>query len=133
MHLCDLCVCVCFRPPVRVVCPNHEMVGFQPWTRTAPDLGSVTNAYTYYIPPAPPVPTVFWIFVSSSSYTYILSPPPPYFTHQRCLSLYLYLLIPSHLSRSRSDRPRGRHPHPPSATTCLRFPTIPGGSRISLR
>ena len=28
---------------------------------------------TYSIPPAPPVPTVLWIFVSSSSWTYLLT------------------------------------------------------------
>ena len=31
-----LCVCVCYWAPVRVVCPNHEVVELQPWTVTPP-------------------------------------------------------------------------------------------------
>ena len=68
-------VCVCHWPPVRAVCPNHEVAVFQHRTVTAPDLGSITNAYTYSIPPAPPVPNVFWIFVYSSPWTYLILPP----------------------------------------------------------
>ena len=41
----------CFRPPVRVVCPNHKVVVFQHWTGTAPYLGSVAN-YTFYSTPS---------------------------------------------------------------------------------
>ena len=52
LTIIDVYVCVCYRPPVRVVCPNHEVVVFQPWTVTAPDLGSVTNITT--IPSLPP-------------------------------------------------------------------------------
>ena len=71
-----VCVCVCFRPPVCAVCSNHEVVEFQPRTVITPDLGSFTNTYNYSIPTAPPVPTVFWIFVSPSPWTYLLPPPP---------------------------------------------------------
>ena len=72
-------VCVCYRPPVRVVCLNHEVVDFQPRTVTAPDLGSGANAYTYYIPTAPPIPTVFFVFFPLPMG---LSPiAPPSFTH----------------------------------------------------
>ena len=35
-HLVHVCVCVCYRPPVREVCPNHEVVMFQPRTVTTP-------------------------------------------------------------------------------------------------
>ena len=54
-------MCVCFRPPASPVCLNHEVLELQPWTLTGPDLGSDANAYTVSNPPAPPVPTVFWI------------------------------------------------------------------------
>ena len=32
-------------PPVRVVCPNYEVVMFQPWTVTPPYVGYVVNCY----------------------------------------------------------------------------------------
>ena len=40
-------------PPVREVCPNHEVVIFQPWTGTSPDLGSTAYCYVVilYDPP----------------------------------------------------------------------------------
>ena len=38
-----VCVCVYFQPPVRAVCPNNEVVVFQTWIGTAPELGSVAN------------------------------------------------------------------------------------------
>ena len=40
-------LCVCYQPSVRAVCQNHEVVVFQPWTATAPDLGSVANITTF--------------------------------------------------------------------------------------
>ena len=39
-------LCVFYRSPVCAVCPNHEVVVFQPQTVTAPDLGSVANITT---------------------------------------------------------------------------------------
>ena len=68
-------MCVHCRPTVCVVGPNHEVVGFQPLTVTAANLGSVTNSYTYYIPPVPLFPTVFWIFVPTPPQTYLISSP----------------------------------------------------------
>ena len=41
-------MCVCYWPPVRVVCTNHEAAMFQPWTVTAPDLGSFYYCYVSY-------------------------------------------------------------------------------------
>ena len=38
-HIYHVCVCVCYRPPVRAVCLKHEVVVFQPWKGTVPDLG----------------------------------------------------------------------------------------------
>ena len=54
---CCCCCCCCFRPPVRVVCPNHEVVLFQPRTGTTPYLGSVANFTFYTSLPTPPVAT----------------------------------------------------------------------------
>ena len=45
-------VFVCCWPPSRPVCPNYEVVEFQPWTVTDPDLGSGANAYTIYMTPS---------------------------------------------------------------------------------
>ena len=42
-------------PPFREVCLNYEVVMFQPWTWTPPDLGSVANCYiSILLWPAPP-------------------------------------------------------------------------------
>ena len=40
----SLCACV-YLSPVRVVCPNHDRVMFQPWTGTNLGLGSVAYCY----------------------------------------------------------------------------------------
>ena len=56
---CSCKVLLCLRPPVRAVRPNHEVAVFQPWTGTAPNLGSVANCNFYSNPPAPPVSTGF--------------------------------------------------------------------------
>ena len=69
--LAVICRCSCckvlfyFIPPVCTMCPNHEVVVFQPRTGTAPDLGSVAN-YTFYSnSPDPSVSTNFLnIFIS---------------------------------------------------------------------
>ena len=53
-------VCVYLWPQVYVVCPNHEVVVFQPWIGTTPYLGSVDNYAFYSKPPAPLVSTVFF-------------------------------------------------------------------------
>ena len=48
-----------FFPEVGVMCLNHDVVVFQPWTGTALYLGFFTN-YTFYSnPPAPSVSTNF--------------------------------------------------------------------------
>ena len=44
-----LYVCVCYWPPVREVCPNYEVVTFQPQILTNLDLGSVADCYTAYL------------------------------------------------------------------------------------
>ena len=56
---------LCLQPQVFTVCPNHEMVMFQPRTVTTLYLGSVAN-YTFYSNPfTPPVSTGFlYLFIS---------------------------------------------------------------------
>ena len=45
-------------PPVRELCPNHEVVVFQPQTGTSPDLGSITYCYiAVLLSPTPPFPS----------------------------------------------------------------------------
>ena len=47
------------RPPVWVLCPNYEVVLFQPCTLTAKYLGPITIFSTFIIAPtAPPFSTV---------------------------------------------------------------------------
>ena len=38
-----VCVCVCYRPRGLGVCPNYEVVEFQPQTVTPLELGSINN------------------------------------------------------------------------------------------
>ena len=48
-------VCVCYRPPVRVVYPNYGVVDFQPWTVTPlePRLCRLlSRIYTCSVPPS---------------------------------------------------------------------------------
>ena len=49
---------------------------------------------------------------------------PQSFTRQRRFSLYLYQLLPPHISRVRSDRLPGQLPRLPASTTRLRFPPL---------
>ena len=52
--------CVCYYPPVRGVCPNYEVVEFQPRTVTPlkPRLCCLLLRIYYW--PAPPYPPVVW-------------------------------------------------------------------------
>ena len=56
-------VCVCNCPPVHEVCPNYDVVMFQPRTETPPHLGSVASV-TNLIQPS--CPTCFYHFSGSS-------------------------------------------------------------------
>ena len=49
----------CYRPPVRAVCLNHEVVVFKPRVGNAPHLGSVANYTSYSNPPDPRASTDF--------------------------------------------------------------------------
>ena len=86
-------MCVCFRPPARLVCPNHEVVEFQPRKVTDPDLGSDANAYTIYIPPTPPVQLCSRPSPPPPPWAYILS-SPTYFPRWHCFYLDFHHLLP---------------------------------------
>ena len=103
LYVCD------FFPPVRAVCPNYEVVVFQPWTGTALDLGSVANYAFYSNPPDPPVSTFFsGYFLSPLSYR----PPTSSVNHR-----IPYLLHPPPTSSPGAKlRPPGRCLHLPNAS-----------------
>ena len=115
---CSCKVLLCLRPPVRGVCPNHEVVVFQPWTGTAPDLGAVAN-YTFYSnPPAPPVSTgLLDIFIYP---LYPTAPPSVSFvlvSHLSCT------LSPPHLPKQISVHLEVTYTHrPPSSASRLCAP-----------
>ena len=124
-------LCVCYQPSVRAVCQNHEVVVFQPWTATAPDLGSVANITTFIY--------LTYLLFQTCSGSFSLPPPRPisYFSpifhpSKPLLSLFSPA-FPPHLPRVRSDHPPGCYPRPPASTACLHFPPSSGGPRSSLR
>ena len=83
VYVC-VCVCVCYRPPFHAVCPNHEVVLFQPRTVTASDLGYVANIATILALPS----HLFQLCSGSFFLPPDLSPiAPPYFTRGRRFSL----------------------------------------------
>ena len=91
-----MCVCVCNRPPVSEVCPNYEVVMFQPLTVTPPHLVSIAIV-TYFIS-SPPAPPDYIVFLYCSFPYSILLPP-----HQQPFivgSLYLFSPAPHPLSWS---------------------------------
>ena len=49
-------------PPVRAICPNHEVVVFQTWTGTDPYLGSVAIFTTFIDSSRPTCFNRFWIY-----------------------------------------------------------------------
>ena len=76
----------CFQLAFRAMCPNHELVVFQPQTWTDMYIGSVTNYTFYYNPTAPAVSTNFLYLFISPLYptgTRIRRVPScsPYFNH----------------------------------------------------
>ena len=118
-----LCNCT----QVRDVCPNCEVVIFQPQTATLPNLGPITIATNFIsIPPELPEYTVFMDFYFTS---YILSP-----THQQpFIIVSLSMFAPStHLLYWRKELPTWTSPGPGTrhpltlvsdpCDACLRFP-----------
>ena len=64
---------MCYWPPVRVLCRNHDVVILKSWKGTGPK--PWLHCYLYKFkssPPDPPVSTIFWIVLVPSS---ILPPP----------------------------------------------------------
>ena len=95
-----------FCPPAHQVCPNNEVVEFQPQAVPSSDLGSETNAYTVYNPHDPPVPPVFWIVFFPLPMALSLKPSPSFICQHR-LSLTLHPFIPTpSLSRLLRNRER---------------------------
>ena len=131
-HLCDVCVCVCLcvnQPPVQTVCPNYEVVVFQPWTVTATYLGSVAIFNNFILaPPAPPVSTVSgYFYITSSSYR------PP---HQQPFVIITPLCSTCYptplLERSSVHLDVAHTRHPPSSATCICAPhRVPESSAVS--
>ena len=119
-------LCVCNQLPVLAVCPNHEVVVFQPRTGNTPVLGSVASYKFYSGPPAPPVSTIFLDLFSS---LFRLNPPSPPPTSNRSSSYHLSLLHPlPTYSPAAKYRPPGRLPHPPPSS--LRRSTLRPAQRV---
>ena len=117
--------------PVRAVCLNYEVVVFQPWTGTAPYLGSAAIFTTIIDATRPTCFNRFWIycFISRTWFLFPTRLPPV-----DAASLYCCTCdFPSQLAWARSDRPPGRRPHPPASTACLCFPSFPGIIKINSR
>ena len=95
LGICRQYKCCCwYWPPVREVCHNYEVVEFQPWTLTTPDLGSIAYCYIAYLldPPHP-------LLLPSD-----ISPPPQ--SSFACLRHRHHRII----------RPHGRFPSPSQHT-----------------
>ena len=83
---CVLLLLLLTLPPVREVCPNHELVMFQPWTENSLYVGSFDILTLFIVSPSPPDSTIFWIFVFlPQAYSCL----PPSVTIQRRSTLYL--------------------------------------------
>ena len=103
-------MCVCNWPPFSEVCPNYEVVMFQPWTVTPPCLGYV--AIVTYIISSHPSPSVS----TFSGYLFSLLNPtaPPSASVHRHSPLSVLHPIPNSSSGAKC-RPPGCYPPP---TTC---------------
>ena len=89
-----------FWPPVLEVCPNYEVVVYQPWTGTPLDLGSVANCYVAIILiPDPPFsarhPMSTWGVLPA--HTPSISPLLTVVSPQRINNVILYLFFFSFL------------------------------------
>ena len=66
----------CNRPPVREVCPNYDLVVFQPRTVNLPHIGSVAYCYTFKL--GLPHQRFLHRFPNRYFPSSVLSPPHPY-------------------------------------------------------
>ena len=122
-----MCVCV-FWPPARPVCPNHELVEFEPRTVTGPDLGSVANTYTIFLSPCPTCSNRVLDHLFPSPWAYLL--PPPHISPvdavylSLCTRFSLPILLGSGATVHLDDAPCL-----PAATACLHFTPLPDGPK----
>ena len=73
-------------PPVRVVCPNNEVVVFQTWIWTALKLGSITLIITTHSSHL--LPHLFQLFLDILfSLPYLTTMALPSYNHQRYFTL----------------------------------------------
>ena len=100
-------ICVCYWPPVRVVCPNHEVLEFQPRIWTTSDLGSV-DIFTTWNLELPP--HLFQTFSSIVLVPFSILPPPPSADFHRRRPLYVFQLLPTSSPRAKRHPPR-HFPH----------------------
>ena len=71
------CVCLCYRPLVYRVCPNYELVEFQPQTMIPPKprlCHLLLHSYSWLAPPSPPS---FWCPYLGGQPHPTPTPPPP--------------------------------------------------------
>ena len=106
---------LCFWPPVRVMCLNHDVVVLQPWSETALDLGSVANYTSYSNPPLLPVSTSFLdIFI----YPFYPNAPPSVLLF--VVSLLSCTCSPTTLPARRAVHlDVDRSVHPPASAACI--------------
>ena len=140
MHIYSICFCfngdhyiypyivvVVRMDTIRAVCPNLEVVVFQPQTGTTLYLSYVaifTTILDYSRP------TYFNYVLDISFSPQDLTPINPlYSTCWRRFDLLLHPLLPPQLARVRSDRPPGRRPHPSASAVRLTFSPYPGGHK----
>ena len=101
-----VCGCMWYRPSVRVMCPNHEVVVFQPQTVSTLDLCSVSNitailalpshlfqpcsGYSFSPLPGPIsyLSTIFHTF-TPSIFLFVLASHPPYCPGTELLSTWM--------------------------------------------
>ena len=96
---------------------------------TGPDLDSNANAYTISNPPAPPVPTVFWVFFFPLHLGLSRIATPRFYPSTPLIHLFTLSSFPLSIARSHSNRLTGRLPCLPAATTRLRLPPMRGGPK----
>ena len=111
-------VCMCTWPPVRELCPNNEVVVFQPWTVTPPHLGSAAIvALKLSLPPHLFLP-FFWIFIlPPPSY----SPPPAVPVHSQSP---LYFAHATHIFSHHEASPTLTFPAPASLLHSSLLPSL---------
>ena len=106
----DVSTVVVGRPPVRSVWPNHEVVDFQPQTRTTPDLVSVDIVMSYLIP----TPSLSTVFMDHNFFPR----PKSFLLPIRHCSDELHQSVASYsqsLFKARVNCPPIHHPFPPAS------------------